>query len=146
MHPILESLVGTEREWLKNLLFAFNSGDIGKFEALAPHFAHEVNSQSYVSVYRDEGIHAAKKTNRWHLLIVIEYFAIQHDSSSPKDLPDVVDRDRVQAQLGQPIDPIRHHFLRDQAAIRRGTYELRVTYLGPSQSFFMFVHILIIFL
>lgn len=46
MHPILESLVGTEREWLKNLLFAFNSGDIGKFEALAPHFAHEVNKRS----------------------------------------------------------------------------------------------------
>jgi len=42
MHPILESLTGTEREWLKNLLFAFNSGDIGKFEALAPHFAQEV--------------------------------------------------------------------------------------------------------
>lgn len=45
MHPILESLVGTEREWLKNLLFAFNSGDIGKFEALAPHFAQEVRAR-----------------------------------------------------------------------------------------------------
>ena len=61
MHPILESLVGTEREWLKNLLFAFNSGDIGKFEALAPHFAQEVNGQNYVAVCRDEGIHSARK-------------------------------------------------------------------------------------
>jgi len=48
MHPILESLVGTEREWLKNLLYAFNSGDIGKFEALAPHFAQEVRTHTYI--------------------------------------------------------------------------------------------------
>lgn len=50
MHPILESLVGTEREWLKNLLFAFNSGDIGKFEALAPHFAQEVRTGAFNNI------------------------------------------------------------------------------------------------
>ena len=38
MHPILDSLSGTEHDWLRSLLFAFNAGDIGKFEALAPHF------------------------------------------------------------------------------------------------------------
>ncbi|KAI8352077.1 hypothetical protein BD560DRAFT_409073 [Blakeslea trispora] len=38
MHPILDSLTGTEHDWLRSLLFAFNSGDIGKFEALVPHF------------------------------------------------------------------------------------------------------------
>ncbi|KAF9919872.1 26S proteasome regulatory subunit [Linnemannia zychae] len=54
MHPILESLVGTEREWLKNLLFAFNSGDIGKFEALAPHFAQEAILQSNITALRQK--------------------------------------------------------------------------------------------
>ncbi|KAF9217544.1 26S proteasome regulatory subunit [Podila verticillata] len=54
MHPILESLVGTEREWLKNLLFAFNSGDIGKFEALAPHFAQENVLQSNMTALRQK--------------------------------------------------------------------------------------------
>ncbi|KAK3830169.1 MAG: hypothetical protein JOS17DRAFT_747165 [Linnemannia elongata] len=54
MHPILESLVGTEREWLKNLLFAFNSGDIGKFEALAPHFAQETILQSNITALRQK--------------------------------------------------------------------------------------------
>ncbi|KAI8368805.1 hypothetical protein EDC96DRAFT_504424 [Choanephora cucurbitarum] len=38
MHPILDSLTGTEHDWLRSLLFAFNAGDIGKFEALVPHF------------------------------------------------------------------------------------------------------------
>ncbi|KAI9320553.1 hypothetical protein BX666DRAFT_1909107 [Dichotomocladium elegans] len=41
MHPILDSLANTEHDWLRSLLFAFNSGDIGKFEALAPHFSKQ---------------------------------------------------------------------------------------------------------
>ncbi|KAI8579184.1 hypothetical protein K450DRAFT_243163 [Umbelopsis ramanniana AG] len=39
MHPILDSWTGTEHEWLRTLLFAFNAGDIGKFESLAGHFS-----------------------------------------------------------------------------------------------------------
>lgn len=35
-HPIIESLRGTENEWLIELLQAFNSGDIGKFEQMKP--------------------------------------------------------------------------------------------------------------
>ncbi|KAF9918736.1 26S proteasome regulatory subunit [Lobosporangium transversale] len=54
MHPVLESLVGTEREWLKNLLFAFNSGDIGKFEALSPHFTQENILQSNIDALRQK--------------------------------------------------------------------------------------------
>ncbi|KAI8097699.1 uncharacterized protein BX664DRAFT_293380 [Halteromyces radiatus] len=38
MHPVLDSLANTENDWLRTLLFTFNNGDIGKFEALAPHF------------------------------------------------------------------------------------------------------------
>lgn len=35
-HPILESLNGTENEWIVELLKAFNSGDINKFEKMKP--------------------------------------------------------------------------------------------------------------
>lgn len=35
-HPILDSLKGTAREWLINLLYAFNAGDIAKFDELKP--------------------------------------------------------------------------------------------------------------
>ncbi|XP_065074305.1 26S proteasome non-ATPase regulatory subunit 13 [Ochlerotatus camptorhynchus] len=35
-HPILESLKGTDNEWLVDLLQAFNSGDINKFEQMKP--------------------------------------------------------------------------------------------------------------
>jgi len=35
MHPILESLVGTPYEWLKNLLYAYNSGNIDAFNSIS---------------------------------------------------------------------------------------------------------------
>ncbi|KAK4057286.1 DNA topoisomerase 1 [Microbotryomycetes sp. JL221] len=41
MHPILESLIGTEHEPIKDMLFAFNSGDITKFESLVPSLSNE---------------------------------------------------------------------------------------------------------
>ena len=41
MHPILDSLVETEFEWIKDLLFAFNEGNIGKFDSLVPHLQKE---------------------------------------------------------------------------------------------------------
>ncbi|KAF8305574.1 proteasome 26S subunit [Clavulina sp. PMI_390] len=36
MHPILDALDGSEHAWLKELLFVFNEGNIGRFEALGP--------------------------------------------------------------------------------------------------------------
>jgi 26S proteasome regulatory subunit N9 len=42
MHPILDALNGSQHEWLKKLLFTFNEGNIGKFEALAPLLPKEV--------------------------------------------------------------------------------------------------------
>ena len=42
MHPILDALDSTPHEWIKKLLFTFNEGNIGKFEALAPLFPKEV--------------------------------------------------------------------------------------------------------
>jgi len=47
MHPILDSLNATQHEWLTKLLYAFNEGSIGKFEALAPIFASEVSCPSF---------------------------------------------------------------------------------------------------
>lgn len=44
MHPILDDLDQSEYDWIKKLLFTFNEGNIGKFEALAPLFPKEVRS------------------------------------------------------------------------------------------------------
>ncbi|KAF9791981.1 hypothetical protein BJ322DRAFT_1026512 [Thelephora terrestris] len=41
MHPILDDLDQSEYDWIKKLLFTFNEGNIGKFEALAPLFPKE---------------------------------------------------------------------------------------------------------
>ena len=51
MHPILDSLNGSPHEWLKRLLFTFNEGSIGKFEALAPLFPQEVRDPSFFLLY-----------------------------------------------------------------------------------------------
>lgn len=41
LHPILSSLGQSPHAWLSDMLFAFNAGDIGRFEALAPHLPKE---------------------------------------------------------------------------------------------------------
>ncbi|KZT37197.1 hypothetical protein SISSUDRAFT_1048854 [Sistotremastrum suecicum HHB10207 ss-3] len=41
MHPILDCLDNTPHDWLKKLLYTFNEGDIGKFDALVPLFSKE---------------------------------------------------------------------------------------------------------
>ncbi|XP_015762011.1 PREDICTED: 26S proteasome non-ATPase regulatory subunit 13-like [Acropora digitifera] len=40
-HPILESLKGTQHGWLIELLYAFNSGDLAKFEELKRHWQQQ---------------------------------------------------------------------------------------------------------
>ncbi|XP_046573249.1 26S proteasome non-ATPase regulatory subunit 13-like [Haliotis rubra] len=56
-HPILETLKGTERSWLVDLLFAFNSGNIAKFDDLKKQWqtqadlaAHEVSMRQKISL------------------------------------------------------------------------------------------------
>ncbi|KAF1987609.1 hypothetical protein K402DRAFT_392417 [Aulographum hederae CBS 113979] len=41
LHPILESLSKTEKSWLRDLLFAFNAGDLAKYDSLAPNMSRE---------------------------------------------------------------------------------------------------------
>jgi 26S proteasome regulatory subunit N9 len=38
----MESLVNTPQQWLKDLLYVFNEGNIGKFESIMPLFPQEV--------------------------------------------------------------------------------------------------------
>ncbi|KAJ7074388.1 hypothetical protein C8F01DRAFT_1100341 [Mycena amicta] len=54
MHPILDSLDGTPHEWIKKLLFTFNEGNIGKFEALAPLFPKEAILQGNYAFLRQK--------------------------------------------------------------------------------------------
>ncbi|KAF3907075.1 hypothetical protein ABW21_db0201090 [Orbilia brochopaga] len=41
LHPILDSLKNTQHEWIHALLYAFNDGNIGKYEALTVHLSKE---------------------------------------------------------------------------------------------------------
>jgi 26S proteasome regulatory subunit N9 len=54
MHPILDALNGSQHEWLKKLLFTFNEGNIGKFEALAPLFPKEPILQEHFGFLRQK--------------------------------------------------------------------------------------------
>jgi len=42
MHPILGSLNGSQDQWLVDLLFALNRGDLEKFNALKPLWSLQV--------------------------------------------------------------------------------------------------------
>jgi 26S proteasome regulatory subunit N9 len=53
MHPILDALDNTPHDWIKKLLFTFNEGNIGMFEALSPLFPKEVCLLLYSSHERD---------------------------------------------------------------------------------------------
>jgi len=41
-HPILKALEGSSFEWLKDLLFVFNAGDLGKYDTLQSRLQEEV--------------------------------------------------------------------------------------------------------
>ncbi|KAI8868205.1 hypothetical protein GQ42DRAFT_164287 [Ramicandelaber brevisporus] len=54
-HPILNYLAGTPKEWLRNLLAAFSTGDIGKLESLAAaHFDTEQILQEHAGFLREK--------------------------------------------------------------------------------------------
>lgn len=41
-HPVLDALRGSDKQWLVDLLFAFNAGDIPRFEQLKPQWQKQV--------------------------------------------------------------------------------------------------------
>jgi 26S proteasome regulatory subunit N9 len=47
LHPILDSLKGTEHAWLRELLFAFNRGDLGAYNILQQHLEAKTLLQSH---------------------------------------------------------------------------------------------------
>jgi hypothetical protein len=53
MHPILDALDNTPHDWIKKLLFTFNEGNIGKFEAFAPLFPKEVRFLTPFIIYHE---------------------------------------------------------------------------------------------
>ena len=49
LHPILQTLAGSEWDWIKSLISSFNAGDIGKFDSLANNFEAEASLLSFSS-------------------------------------------------------------------------------------------------
>jgi len=64
MHPILDDLDHSEYDWIKKLLFTFNEGNIGKFEALAPLFPKEVCSLTLTQFLGLMGISNSQSSTR----------------------------------------------------------------------------------
>lgn len=50
MHPVLESLRNTDRQWLIDTLYAFNSGNVETFQALKSAWGQQVREGVAVSV------------------------------------------------------------------------------------------------
>ena len=49
LHPILDSLTNTPHAWLRDLLFAFNRGDLATYQSLFPH----INSTPALAAHKD---------------------------------------------------------------------------------------------
>nr|KIR46678.1 26S proteasome regulatory subunit N9 [Cryptococcus bacillisporus CA1280] len=53
-HPILQTLTGTEYEWIKTMISAFNAGEIGKFESLCNNLPNEPILEASLSFLRQK--------------------------------------------------------------------------------------------
>jgi len=71
-HPIIESLVGTEAEWLHHLLHAFNKGDIPKYEQLVGQYEQQLASQPILIQ------HVARMKEKISILCLIELIFARH--------------------------------------------------------------------
>ncbi|OAD77652.1 hypothetical protein PHYBLDRAFT_108812 [Phycomyces blakesleeanus NRRL 1555(-)] len=92
MHPVLDALTNTQNDWLRSLLFAFNSGDIGKFEALAPHFAKLPLLQE----------NAASLSRKICLMSLIE--AVFRRAGDSRDIP----FSDIAAETRLPVEEVEH--------------------------------------
>lgn len=97
MHPILDALDGTPHEWIKKLLFTFNEGSIGKFEALAPLLPQEVCCVFFLSLV----------SILMRSYLNIANLARKLPFPSSKNMPYGTHRVRIQAKRRQPYDEFR---------------------------------------
>jgi hypothetical protein len=85
MHPILDSLDGTPHEWIKKLLFTFNEGNIGKFEAQSPLFGQEV---CHYPLEAREG----EISQKWMMIVTSADTPGKLSVPAAEDLPHGIDR------------------------------------------------------
>ncbi|TFK26919.1 proteasome 26S subunit [Coprinopsis marcescibilis] len=92
VHPILDALDGTQHEWIKKLLFTFNEGNIGKFEALAPLFPKEPILQENYAFLRQKIC----------LMSLIESVFKRHSTDRTMSFQTIAEETRL------PIDEVEH--------------------------------------
>jgi len=92
MHPILDALNGSQHEWLKKLLFTFNEGNIGKFEALAPLFPKEPILQENFGFLRQKIC----------LMALIESVFKRHANNRTMSFATIADETRL------PVNEVEH--------------------------------------
>ncbi|KIM37823.1 hypothetical protein M413DRAFT_448324 [Hebeloma cylindrosporum] len=92
MHPILDALNRTQHEWLKKLLFTFNEGNIGKFEALAPLFPKEAILQENFGFLRQKIC----------LMALIESVFKRHANNRTMSFETIADETRL------PVNEVEH--------------------------------------
>ncbi|CAB4036714.1 26S proteasome non-ATPase regulatory subunit 13, partial [Paramuricea clavata] len=53
-HPILDSIKSSEHQWIVDLLFAFNSGNIPRFESMKPIWTKQPDLESHELLLRQK--------------------------------------------------------------------------------------------
>eukprot|EP00123_Amoebidium_parasiticum_P009230 comp19344_c0_seq1/m.22270 comp19344_c0_seq1/g.22270 ORF comp19344_c0_seq1/g.22270 comp19344_c0_seq1/m.22270 type:complete len:382 (-) comp19344_c0_seq1:94-1239(-) len=120
-HPVLNSLKGTGREWMVKLLFAFNRGDIGEFEALQSYWQSQALLVEHVVSIR-------KKMCLMCLMEIV--FARPSDSRT-------IPFDVIATQTRLPVDDVEYLVMRALSLkLIRGTIDevtktVRVTWVQP---------------
>lgn len=121
LHPILASLQGSEYAWLADLLFAFNAGDMGRFEALLPRLASEPMLQAHVPFLRQ----------KLCLMALIE--SLFHRSMYDRTLPFT----SLASETRIPVDEVEHLVMKALClGLVRGSIDqvaqlVRITWVQP---------------
>lgn len=119
MHPILDSLTGTQFEVVRNLLFAFNAGDIARFESLIPEIASTEVSLSFPLFTL-----LLSLTQAHHLLPPslpvprVAFPSTTFPLPTRKDLSPRFDRSRFQTTYSRSSPSLQRHFERSSSPNR----------------------------
>ncbi|KAH8923141.1 hypothetical protein BT69DRAFT_1219398 [Atractiella rhizophila] len=122
LHPILSYLEGTNHDWLRQLLFAFNEGSIGKFETLAPYLEREPILQESYSFLRQKIC----------LMSLLE--SVFNRSSSQRSNMSFMD---IASETGLPGDEVEHLVMKSLSlGLIKGTIDqvdmkVKVSWLQP---------------